>query len=63
MKPTTKACRLCGSDVLRLFRSLNLKQCHACGHKMPWTCTDGQKPLIGPSQDRYIVTGGQHGKP
>lgn len=57
MKATTKACRLCGSDVLRLFRSLNLKQCHECGHRMPWNLEPGQAPLIGPSRDRYIVTG------
>jgi len=51
MKQTTKRCAKCGSDVLRLFTSLNLKQCHECGHKMKWNLEPGQKPLIGPSRD------------
>lgn len=56
MKQTTKACQRCGGSVLREYMSINLKQCHQCGHKMPWHLEPGQKPLIGPSTDRYVVT-------
>lgn len=47
---STKACPKCGCTVLRLFRTLNYKQCHRCLHSFPWTLDPGQKPLIGPSR-------------
>lgn len=52
-RATTRVCRECGSDVLCVFPSLNLKVCHQCGHKMLWFLEPGQKPLIGSSRDTY----------
>ncbi len=49
---TTRACPQCGGTRLRLFRSLNYKQCDACLARFPWTLAPGQAPLLGPSHDR-----------
>lgn len=47
---TTKRCQKCNGERLRLFASLNYKQCDQCGHKMPWRLDEGQRPLVGPSR-------------
>lgn len=60
MKPATKQCPECGCPRLRLFRSINLKQCDECLHEFDWHLAPGQKPLVGPSRDRYIITGDNH---
>lgn len=57
MKPTTKQYPECGSTRLREFQSLFYKQCDSCLHKQPWNRDEGQKPLVGSSRDRYIITG------
>lgn len=51
-KVTTKACPHCGSARLRLFRSLNYKQCHQCRAELSWYLAPGQKPLVESSRDR-----------
>ncbi|WP_339119150.1 hypothetical protein [Halomonas sp. BMC6] len=61
MKPTTKHCPRCGCTRLRLYRSINEKQCDRCLHRFDWHLEPGQKPLVGPSRDRYIITGDTHG--
>ena len=51
MRITTKTCPACGCDRLRLFRSLNRKQCDACLEWMTWHLEPGQEPLVGSSRD------------
>ncbi|ASK18429.1 hypothetical protein [Halomonas sp. N3-2A] len=57
MKPTTKQCPRCRCTRLRLFPSMNYKQCDNCLHRFDWHLAEGQRPLVGPSADRYIITG------
>ncbi len=45
-KKSTKQCPKCGSTVLCLLRSLNLKICHDCKHQFNWCLDLGQKKLI-----------------
>lgn len=52
MKPSTKQCPNCGSNRLRLFRSINEKQCDECLTRFDWLLDEGQEPLIGSSRDR-----------
>lgn len=52
VKQTTKICEKCGSQRLRLFMSLNMKQCDECLHTMDWYLSDNQKPLVGSSRDK-----------
>ena len=57
MKQTTKRCPKCTCTRLRLFRPVSEKQCDECLHRFEWNLDQGQEPLIGPSRDRYIITG------
>ena len=43
---STKHCPKCGSDVLCLLRSQNVKICHECKHEFPWNLDEGQKRLL-----------------
>ncbi len=50
---TTKACPRCGGTRLRLYASLNQKQCDNCLEVLPWHLEPGQRPLVGSSRDVY----------
>lgn len=43
---TTKMCPYCGSDVLGLIRSQNMKWCADCNKWFDWFLDDGQRPLL-----------------
>lgn len=45
-KETTKECNKCGSTVLILLRSLNMKICGICDNEIPWYLEKNQKPLL-----------------
>ena len=47
-----KKCEKCGSSVIVSYRSMNKRQCHDCGHVMPWNLKEGQAPLLGNNRQR-----------